>query len=397
MVEDLAKRLVSTSGAQAHEGCRYAMKKCVIITCTRWDVPSDASTFPAWHFFRTGGDVFNFQIWAEGAQESVHNNIHSIKCDFPQGNTGVISKLRFACGCPPDVSDFPVEFVQACEESELIFMQFGGGGDIENYVLRKWGDKTILHLTDNLVLYYLRAWSWRYAFRAYLCQLHTARLISKGIVFVSESDRKLYSVMFPWKKHLVYALPLGVDTSKFYPKYSKLSSNERTFKLLFTGDLGYEPNTLACRYIVHHIMPKLPEDVVMVFGGRNPPEFLSSAALSHSRIKVTGYIDDISEIYRDCDCFLAPIFRGAGMQNKLLEAAASGLPCITTPICAKAFPKLPPNFLIAKKAIDIIRLILELKDNRILVKQLGGEGREFVEKYHSWEARTDALINIAGL
>jgi glycosyltransferase involved in cell wall biosynthesis len=146
--------------------------------------------------------------------------------------------------------------------------------------------------------------------------------------------------------------------------------------------------------LIEQILPALPQDITMVFGGRRPPDFIIRASTVDKRIHVTGFVEDLSAVYRSSDVMLAPIFQGAGMQNKILEASATGLPCITTPVCAKAFPTQLPNLLIASKSDSFISHALALYADPVHRRQLGTQGRNHVESKYSWDARADTLLRM---
>jgi glycosyltransferase involved in cell wall biosynthesis len=285
--------------------------------------------------------------------------------------------------------------LRACEEADFILVFFRGGTSLTDLVLRNWGRKSLLHLTDNFLLLYVRSGQFRHAFKALLEQVHCSRLPSRGMVFVAETDRSWFAKLFPWRRKDTHAIPLGVDTKLFHPASDDEIASRPGCCFLFAGDLSYEPNAHACRYIIDHILPGLPENITMVFGGRRPPDFVTRAAEIDSRIRVTGFVQDLSAVYRNCDVMLAPIFHGAGMQNKLLEATASGLPCITTPVCAKAFPTVPPNFLVAGQPATLLAHALALCNAPEQRSLLGKEGRSHIMKEYSWKARAEALLRIA--
>ena len=49
------------------------------------------------------------------------------------------------------------------------------------------------------------------------------------------------------------------------------------------------------------------------------------------RIFFAGFVDDLYKYISGFDCFFAPIFFGTGVKTKVLEAAAVGMPVVTTP------------------------------------------------------------------
>ena len=53
-----------------------------------------------------------------------------------------------------------------------------------------------------------------------------------------------------------------------------------------------------------------------------------------SRLQVTGWIDDIRDVYAEAAIFVCPLRIGAGMKNKLLEALAMRVAVVASPIAA---------------------------------------------------------------
>ena len=54
-------------------------------------------------------------------------------------------------------------------------------------------------------------------------------------------------------------------------------------------------------------------------------------ALARDEVTVTGWVDDIAAEYKRATLFVAPLRLGTGLQNKVLEAMASALPCVLSP------------------------------------------------------------------
>ncbi|MEI6654317.1 MAG: glycosyltransferase family 4 protein, partial [Verrucomicrobiota bacterium] len=351
---------------------------------------------PAWNFYRELKHRMNFEIWAEGIETGTFQNLHPLKASEPETNRKGIRFAYFALGGKSTKSQFSSELVKSCESADLILLCYRGGTDLVDFVVRNWGTKTLLHPTDNFLLANLRSGSYREAAKSLLEQIHYNLLPLTNIIFVSEADRRFFTYLFPWHKSKAHAVPLGVDIVSFCPSERKKSNQSNIFKLLFTGDLSYPPNDKACAYILQHILPKLPLHVTITFAGRRPPDFLIQASGADSRINVTGYVDDISQYYQESDAFVAPIFQGAGMQNKLLEASACGLPCITSSVCAKAFRIIPPNFMIADKPQQYIDHINRLTTSTELLTDIGRLGRNHIINSYSWLNRAVKLLDIAG-
>jgi len=86
---------------------------------------------------------------------------------------------------------------------------------------------------------------------------------------------------------------------------------------------------------------------------------------------------------------------GTGMQNKLLEAMALGIPCITTPLANNPIgTKKEVEILVAsepKEFEEAIHLLFNDSEKYTLLQE---NARAFVEKNHQWDSTTARLIEL---
>lgn len=206
-------------------------------------------------------------------------------------------------------------------------------------------------------------------------------------VIISEQDRALLT--FPEKQH-IEIIPNGVDTHYFDPSKYK---NKPTYDLLFVGNMGYYPNVTAAQYIVKEVLPLLPNQTTLLISGARPSTEVSS--LANERVSVSGWIDDIRDAYSNASIFLAPILFGSGQQNKILEAMAMSIPCITTSLVNNAIGAKPnKEILIADTPQQFVHHILAIKNNEINAQTIAAQARNFVIKNYSWQNAVNSLNNI---
>lgn len=120
----------------------------------------------------------------------------------------------------------------------------------------------------------------------------------------------------------------GVDFNFFKPQ-----KRTKTYSLVFVGNMQYHPNVLAAQFLVKEILPLCKSQGVnlnILIAGANPTKDIKN--LASKDVTVSGWMDDIREAYWESDIFVAPLFTGSGLQNKVLEAMACKIPVITTPI-----------------------------------------------------------------
>lgn len=202
---------------------------------------------------------------------------------------------------------------------------------------------------------------------------------------ISDQDRQH---IFHAQRQNIKVVPNGVNEVFFEPYTA-----EKQFEIVFTGNMSYPPNVEAAVYIAKQILPKLPDTCNLLLSGATPTSEVQ--VLKSDRIEITGWVNDIRESYAKGRIFIAPMFIGTGLQNKLLEAMAMGLPCITTTLANNALRAIPDeSILIANSNEEFIRKINELLGDPELYKTIAQNGRQFITTNYRWEECTKELIEI---
>ena len=207
-------------------------------------------------------------------------------------------------------------------------------------------------------------------------------------VIISEQDRDF---ILHNRRGKIEVVPNGVDTEFFTPQ-----EKQTDHEVVFTGNMSYPPNVDSARILALEIMPWLWErnpEARLLIAGANPAPAVRS--LEGDRITVTGWVDDIRDAYSRGAVFAAPMKLGSGLQNKLLEAMAMGLPCITTSLANNALgAQSGEQILIAEDAESFASSIARLLEDDNFCKSLAQEGRRFVKETYSWKSSTRKLENV---
>lgn len=202
---------------------------------------------------------------------------------------------------------------------------------------------------------------------------------------ISEQDRDL--IIHAQNQNIVIVRN-GVDLNFFYPRVS-----QKKYDLVFTGNMSYAPNVDGVTFLVEEVLPKLwkvKPQVTLAIAGASPSAKVQKLAQKH--VTVTGWVDDIRDYYSAATLFIAPMQIGTGLQNKLLEAMAMKIPCITSPLANNALKATDrKNILIAETADEYVKAILELLDNKSLASSIGKNGHEFVKHNYDWKSTTNQL------
>ena len=205
-------------------------------------------------------------------------------------------------------------------------------------------------------------------------------------IIISDQDKQL--IHHP-EKLKIHSIPNGIDASFFETLPIK-----KKYDFIFVGNMSYPPNVEAVHYIAREILPEFPESTFLI-SGSSPLSTVLALAERNSRITLTGWIEDIRESYAKGKIFLAPMMIGTGMQNKLLEAMAMKIPCVTTPLANNAIKATHgKEILVGKNKEEFIEAIRALQNDENYSRQLAHEGSEFVRKNYSWEKSVLALYNL---
>ena len=206
---------------------------------------------------------------------------------------------------------------------------------------------------------------------------------------ISIPDRNLIS--HP-EKEKIKIVPNGVDWEFFSPT----TEQEKTFELIFIGNMAYPPNIDAAEFLVKEIMPhvwKKNSGAKVLLAGASPHFRVNS--LASDKVKVSGWMDDIRDAYNSGKIFIAPMRIGTGLQNKLLEAMAMQIPCITTPLANDALrAEEGKEILIGETAQDLADCIVKLLEDNVLYSRLALNGQKLVKNKFSWEEYTEQLHRI---
>lgn len=103
-------------------------------------------------------------------------------------------------------------------------------------------------------------------------------------------------------------------------------------RLLFVGNLTYDPNVDAARVLVDDVLPALrgsvPGATVTLVGAYDDR---LAELVDRPGVTLTGWVDDVGEHYAGADVVVVPLRTGAGTRIKVLEAMAHRRPVVATP------------------------------------------------------------------
>ncbi len=218
-----------------------------------------------------------------------------------------------------------------------------------------------------------------------------ARSFSENVV-CTPLEQRVFQEQIPGASCVV--LRNGVDLERFHPRNNAPQQGE----LVFTGVMDYLPNAEGCSWFVREILPlvraRRPEARFTIVGS-SPTRAVQDLG-QVAGVRVTGFVPDTREQLRRATLAVAPLRIARGIQNKVLEALAMGLPVVgTTPATQGVEGEPGRDFLVADDAPSFAARVVELLERPDEARALGQRGRAFVERQYDWEkvlAPLDALL-----
>jgi len=204
-------------------------------------------------------------------------------------------------------------------------------------------------------------------------------------IIISVPDRDL--IPHP-RRDEIRVVANGVDTGFFHPLTRK-----KEYDLVFTGNMSYPPNVNSAEYLVNRILPLVRQhhpDLSLLIAGANPA--MRVKVLQSPQVEVSGWVPDMREAYAGSRIFIAPMQLGTGLQNKLLEAMAMQIPCITSPLANQALKaREGEDILVGKTPEEYADHIHTLLSNPSLAGTIAEKGRQFVLNHYSWDTETEKI------
>lgn len=207
-------------------------------------------------------------------------------------------------------------------------------------------------------------------------------------IMISEQDIKY--IIHPDKKK-IKCIPNGVDEIFFEQLNTK-----KEYDLVFVGNLSYQPNIEAINYIFKTIIPSNKNKQLSVLvSGATPHNSVKKIITDFPDSKLTGWVDDIRESYQKGKIFVAPMFIGTGLQNKLIEAMAMGIPCITTSLANNALNAIHlEQIMVANTKEEFIQSIEILLSNPELYNKIAKNAKKFVQENYNWQNTTFQIVEL---
>lgn len=186
--------------------------------------------------------------------------------------------------------------------------------------------------------------------------------------------------------------PHGVDERLFDIPLSSRSSKD----VFFLGNLSVPHNIDAARWLARDIWPGIHAAVPgarLILGGADPtPEVRALAKLNG--VSVPGAVPDLLDTWRSVAVLVAPLRFSTGIQNKVIEAMAAGVPVITTPAVATGLGEGSAHLVQAGTVEDTVEQTARVLAQPDLQLETVRRARAFVKEHFTWELLERRLVHV---
>jgi glycosyltransferase involved in cell wall biosynthesis len=178
-------------------------------------------------------------------------------------------------------------------------------------------------------------------------------------------------------------MPNGVDTVHYQP----MGEADIPNSCVFWGRLDFDPNVDALEWFITRIWPavvkRTPAARFAIFGF-NPRERVKELARKPG-VELYPDVHDLRPEVTRRQVAILPFVSGGGIKNKLLEAAALGMPIACTQ-WALSGTRGKAAVQVCRSPVEWAESLARVWENLEARKELGAAARKWVIEHHTWEA-----------
>lgn len=183
----------------------------------------------------------------------------------------------------------------------------------------------------------------------------------------------------------------GVDISKLPFGYTPVSK-----KLVFIGNMLSAQNFDAAYWFATSVLPLLRRQAPFTF------HVIGRIAIDKSRklteldgVHVTGAVDNVADYAKGSLAGICSVRLAAGVQNKILEYMALGIPAVTTSTGLEGlYAADGDSILVANSAEEFVAKILRLHDDHSFSQRIAYNGFDYIKSQHSWSVKLEPFTRL---
>jgi sugar transferase (PEP-CTERM/EpsH1 system associated) len=234
-----------------------------------------------------------------------------------------------------------------------------------------------------------------YSRAAHCLRAYERRICERAACVIVTTEREAQLVRGLSDSIRVQVVSMGIDGSSFSPAPSPSDPHAPT--IVFTGVMNYFPNEDAVCFFANQVFPLIRQSVPsarFLIVGRSPSRMVRQLG-KRDGIEVTGSVPDVRPYLAQASVSVAPFSIAAGIQSKILEALAFGLPVVATPRAVQALEKDVADIIATGETAEALasHVVCLLRDPQ-LAERKSIEGRRRVAASYSWESALLQLLRL---
>ena len=219
---------------------------------------------------------------------------------------------------------------------------------------------------------------------------HIAQIFSHALVH-TELEKHDFERLIPGIP--VTVVGNGVDLDYF----RSAGGPKQPASMVFTGVMDYRPNIDAVVWFCDEILPivqtEIPDVNFTICGSRPAPAVRRLA--KRRGVTVTGWVPDARPYLDRAEIFVAPLRMARGVQNKLLEALAMGLPCVaSTAAWSGTVVADGEGIRATDEPMEFARHVVDLLRDGGRRAEMARRARAAAEANYRWEAQMACLDQV---
>jgi len=183
----------------------------------------------------------------------------------------------------------------------------------------------------------------------------------------------------------------GVDTDKWRAEKIIRNPNE----IIIATTYGWVHNVDGIIWFIEKVLPLIKKqnpDAFLTLLGKEMPERLKR--YNFEDVKAIGFVDSVLPYLNKASVYITPLFVGAGIRVKILEAMAMELPVVATSIASEGIEASEEDgLLLADNEYDFSYQVIKLMKDKQLRNVLGKNARNLIESKYTWNSSIAVIYN----
>src|SRR6185503_9942954 len=156
------------------------------------------------------------------------------------------------------------------------------------------------------------------------------------------------------------------------------------------------PNASAARLLATEILPAVRQRVPaahVTIVGKNPPPEVLALARTQPHVEVAANVRDVVPYFRGAHVLAVPLEAGGGTRLKILEAFATGLPVVSTPVGCEGIDGVHGEHLLVAERGQFADAIVQVLLDPASASARAARAQELAQKLYDWSAVGERAVD----